>query len=99
VVCPPGGVILFSGAHLHETVPNTSRIARYSIDFRTVHLDEVVTHAGARNLDSRCTGTTMRDYRRCTDLQRLPDEVISSYDRTAVASEILVFNPDLALQV
>jgi len=93
VICPPGGVILFSGAQLHETVPNTSGVARYSIDFRTVHLDEVIAHTGARNIDSRCTGTTMQDYRRCTDLEHLPDEVICSYDAgTAVAGEAPVVN-------
>jgi hypothetical protein len=80
VICPPGGLILFSGAHLHETVPNTSGVARYSIDFRTVHLDEVVAHTGARNQDSRCTGTTIRDYLRCSDLRQLPEDVIRSYD-------------------
>ena len=39
---PPGGIILFSGAQLHETVPNEAGVARYSIDFRTVHFDDVV---------------------------------------------------------
>jgi hypothetical protein len=87
VICPPGGIILFSGAQLHGTVPNTSGVARYSIDFRTVHLNEVVAHDGARNMDSRCTGTTMGDYLRCTDLQRLPAEVISSYDGPKIAVE------------
>ncbi len=80
VICPPGGIILFSAAQLHGTVPNTSGFARYSIDFRTVHLAEVVAHDGARNMDTRCTGTTVGDYLRCTDLQHLPAEVISSYD-------------------
>src|SRR5258707_6123062 len=32
----PGGVIVFSGAQLHSTVPNTSGRTRYSVDFRTV---------------------------------------------------------------
>lgn len=50
---PPGGIILFSGAQLHETKPNTTNFARYSIDFRTVHLDDVETQRGAVNLDSR----------------------------------------------
>src|ERR1700722_7781846 len=38
VVANVGGVMLFSAAQLHSTVPNTSGITRYSIDFRTVHL-------------------------------------------------------------
>jgi hypothetical protein len=86
LLCPPGGVILFSGAHLHETVANTSGIARYSIDFRTVHLDDVSADIGARNIDSRCTGTTMGDYLRCIDLQHLPAELIEAHDRGNVTT-------------
>ena len=37
---PPGAIIVFSGAQLHETVENTTGVARYSIDFRTVHYDD-----------------------------------------------------------
>jgi len=80
VLCPPSGLILFSGAHLHETVPNTSGVARYSIDFRTVHHGDAVTHLGATNVDSRCTGTTMGDYLRCSDLYHLPEELVALYD-------------------
>ena len=81
IICPPAGLILFSGAHLHETVPNTSGVARYSIDFRTVHYDDAVAHLGARNVDSRCTGTTMQDYLRCSDLSHLPDSLVVAYER------------------
>jgi hypothetical protein len=80
VICPPGGLILFSGAHVHETVPNTSGAARYSIDFRTVHHGDAVAHRGATNVDSRCTGTTMRDYLRCADLSHFPSALIASYE-------------------
>jgi hypothetical protein len=94
---PTGGIILFSGAQLHETVPNTTDIARYSIDFRTVHLDDVMARRGAPNLDSRCTGTTMRDYLRGADLQHLSDEAISLHDDgTAVTDKVLYFGDRLA---
>lgn len=97
VICPPGGVILFSGAQLHETVPNTSGLARYSIDFRTIHFDDVVAHSGAPNVDSRCTGTTMRDYLRCSDLERLPDAIVRTYDDgTEVRGAPLVFQGQAA---
>src|SRR5215213_131603 len=56
VVCPPGGLILFSGAHLHSTVPNTSGRSRFSIDFRTAHADELATFGGAPSIDRHCTG-------------------------------------------
>jgi hypothetical protein len=79
IICPPAGLILFSGAHLHETVPNTSGIARYSIDFRTVHYGDALTHVGAENVDARCSGTTMQDYLRCSDLAHLPDALVAAY--------------------
>ncbi len=96
-VPPPGGVILFSGAQLHETVENTTGLARYSIDFRTVHLDDVRERRGAPNVDAKCTGTTMRDYLRAADLARLPDELIALYDDgTATSDRILAFGDRLA---
>jgi hypothetical protein len=83
MVCPVGGAYLFSAAQLHSTVPNTSKITRYSIDFRTVHLDDVLGRVGARNVDSACTGTTIGDYLRATDLSHLPQEAMALYlDRT-----------------
>jgi hypothetical protein len=94
---PPGSIILFSGAQLHETVENTTGIARYSIDFRTVHYDDVVARRGAANIDSRCTGTTMRDYLRCTDLAHLPEHVVKLHDDgTEIVDRILYFGERLA---
>jgi hypothetical protein len=79
LVCPAGGAYLFSAAQLHSTVPNTSDFIRYSIDFRTVHFDDVVNRGGAHNCDSECTGTTMADYLRASDLAHLPSELIADY--------------------
>ncbi len=59
IVAPVGGVMIFSGAQLHSSIPNTSGRTRYSIDFRTVHGGDVASLAGAPNIDSRCTGTSM----------------------------------------
>jgi hypothetical protein len=81
LVTPPGGVVVFSGAHLHSSVPNTTGKTRFSIDFRTVHLDDVESARGAPNIDSECTGTTMGDYLRVTDLAHIPDELAARYDR------------------
>ncbi len=79
VVANVGGAMLFSAAQLHSTVPNTCGITRYSIDFRTVHLDDVWNKSGAPNVDSASTGTTMRDYLRATDFAHLPEEAIMLY--------------------
>src|SRR5258706_9582003 len=85
LVCPVGGIIVFSGAQLHSSVPNTSGVTRFSLDFRTVHKDDVRERRGASNLDAACTGTTMRDYLRAQDLERLPQDLIALYDDATVS--------------
>jgi len=79
VVCEVGGPFLFSAAQLHSTVPNTSPRVRYSIDFRTVHLDDVWNRTGAPNIDSACTGTSLGDFLKGTDLSHLPPEALALY--------------------
>jgi len=79
IVSKVGGMFLFSAAQLHSTVPNTAGVPRYSIDFRTVHLDDVLGKIGAANVDSECTGTTLGDYLRGTDLSHLPEEALALY--------------------
>ncbi len=79
MVCKVGGAYQFSAASLHSTVPNTSDVVRYSIDFRTVHLADVRSRIGARNVDSQCTGTTMGDYLKGTDYSHIPEEISSMY--------------------
>ncbi|MFZ0885549.1 MAG: hypothetical protein WAN14_19255 [Candidatus Acidiferrales bacterium] len=79
LVCEVGSAYQFSAAHMHSTVPNTSGLTRFSIDFRTVHLDDVWTRTGAPNIDSQCTGTTMGDYLKATDLSRLPADAMALY--------------------
>jgi hypothetical protein len=93
LVCPPGGVILFSAAQLHSTVPNTSGLTRYSIDFRTVNSGDVIAMRGARNLDSWPTGTSLRDFRRSDNLALIPEEVVQAYDKGAYETGALVFQP------
>lgn len=96
VVNSPGGLILFSGAQLHATVPNTSGRTRFSVDFRTVHIDDVADQRGAPNLDSDGTGTTLRAHLRGTDLEPLPEELARIYDPTPPEGAILVFRPGAA---
>jgi hypothetical protein len=85
LICEVGSPFLFSAGQLHSTVPNTSPYVRYSIDFRTVHLDDVIKRIGAPNIDSACTGTTMNDYLRGTDLSHLPPNVLAMYGDGALA--------------
>jgi len=80
VITKAGGILVFSGAHLHSTVPNFSGKTRFSIDFRTVHIDDVAVFRGAHNVDSSCTGTCMNDYLRGTDLSHIPEALVAAYE-------------------
>jgi hypothetical protein len=86
VVAAVGGPLVFSAAHLHSTVPNTTDRTRFSIDFRTVNIDDLADGRGAPNLDSACTGTTLRDFLRASALEPLPEEIVAMYDRAAAAA-------------
>jgi hypothetical protein len=90
---PPGTLILFSAQQLHSTVPNTSGYGRWSVDFRTVHSDDVATRRGARNVDSACTGTALRDFLRVSDLARLDEALVLPYDGGASPQEGVVHFP------
>ena len=93
LVCPPSGIVLFSAAQLHSTVPNTSGLTRYSIDFRTVNIDDVIAMRGAPNIDSAATRTSLRDFRRASDLTRISDDVVGAYDKQLSQEGTLVFQP------
>jgi hypothetical protein len=86
VVTPPGGTLVFSAAQLHSTVPNTTSRTRFSIDFRTVNLNDLLEGVAAPNVDSECTGTTLRDFLRASDLEPLPEDVVAAYDRRPVTA-------------
>ena len=79
IVCDVGGMIVFSAAHMHSTVPNTSGLTRFSIDFRTVHLDELDGDKGAPNIDGASTGTTIGDYLRGSDNSHVPEPIAAQY--------------------
>jgi hypothetical protein len=81
---------------LHSTVPNTAGRARFSIDFRTVHLHDVAARNGAPNIDSACTGTTLRDFVCAADLSRMPEELVLPYDQEPPTDGVLVFGPPKA---
>jgi hypothetical protein len=80
VITPVGGMLLFSAAQMHSTVPNATGRTRFSIDFRTVHRGDVEAFRGAPNVDSACTGTTMDDYLRGTDLSHIDSALVSMYE-------------------
>jgi hypothetical protein len=83
IVCNVGGVILFSPAHLHAAVPNTTGKTRFSIDFRSVNFGDVLAHRGAPNIDSHSPTSALRDFMRPSDLSRVPEEVVRTYETVA----------------
>jgi hypothetical protein len=91
LVCPVGGIILFSGAHLHSSVPNTSGKTRYSIDFRTVNVDDLDQGIGAHNIDSACTGTVLREFKSAANLTDLPAQVLAKYEDGTEVEGALVY--------
>jgi len=92
-VVPPGGIIVFSGAQLHSTVPNTTNLVRWSIDFRTINIDDVTSKRGAPNTDSASTGTSLRDFLRVADFAPIPEEIVAAYDDGVPAGGVAVFKP------
>jgi len=95
-VVPPGGVIVFSGAQLHSTVPNTTNVVRWSIDFRTVNVDDLASKRGAPNVDSASTGTSLRDFLRVDDLAPIPEDIVVAYDDGVPAGGMAVFKPEIS---
>ena len=57
--CPvtkPGDLMGFSAAHLHGSVINKSKFARFSFETRTLHLHDVALNRSAPNIDNRGSG-------------------------------------------
>jgi len=83
LVPPVGGVMLFSGDQLHASIPNTSGVARYSVDFRTVDIADLRRGRGAPGVDVEATGTSLGDFHRLSDGSALPAEEVAHLGRPA----------------
>lgn len=93
VLPPPGAVMLFSGAQLHSSTPNTSGRARFSVDFRTVDVVDLEAGRGAPLVDVRCTGTAVRDFRRVLDGRPIDESAVVRLFGEPPAGSMLVFDP------
>lgn len=92
LVPPVGGIMLFSGDQLHASIPNTSGVTRYSVDFRTVHIADVRDGTSAPGVDVACVGTALRDFHRLSDNASMAEEDVAPYD-TADAQGVKVYVP------
>ncbi len=68
IAATAGEPIMFSACQLHATAPNVSGVTRFSIDFRTVSLDDLELGLGGPNVDCAATGSTLGDFIRTADL-------------------------------
>ncbi len=71
-----GDAFLFSAAHLHSTAANTSGRTRFSLDFRSLHRDDLLEGRGAPNVDSGATGTTLGDFLCADDFRPIDPELV-----------------------
>lgn len=90
----PGQILLFSGAHLHRSIPNTSGLSRYSVDFRTVDLSDLTAGRGASLADASCTGTAIRDFVSVKDESGFDENVVRSIFGVPPENARLVFQPE-----
>jgi hypothetical protein len=91
----PGEVLLFSGAQLHASIPNTSGRARFSVDFRTVSVPDLMVGRGAPLVDAHCTGTAIRDFINVADEGPFDEQTIVGLFGAPPADAMLVFgSPD-----
>lgn len=92
VVLPsPGSVLLFSAAHLHRSIPNTSGRARFSVDFRTIDVRDLVAGRGAPLVDVECTGTSIRDFHSVADGSAFDEETVRTLFGVPPTDAMLVF--------
>ena len=87
----PGEVLLFSGAQLHASMPNTSGRARFSVDFRTVYVPDLLAGRGAPLVDAYCTGTAIRDFVNVADEHRFDEELVRELYAAPPEDALLVF--------
>jgi len=93
VVLPaPGAVLLFSGAQLHTSIPNTSGRARYSVDFRTVDARDLQAGRGAPLVDAHCTGTAIRDFYNVADGSAFDEQTVTQLFGAPPPGAMLVFS-------
>jgi hypothetical protein len=87
----PGQLLLFSGAQLHKSIPNTSGMARYSVDFRTVDTRDLQAGRGAPLADAYCTGTAIRDFISVKDESPFDESLVRSLYGAPPEDAMLVF--------
>jgi hypothetical protein len=66
---PKGSLLLFAGAHLHAPIPHATGVTRFSVEFRTFHIEDLHTKRES-NSDNQSKGSTAGDFLRASDFIR-----------------------------
>jgi len=72
-VIEPGDLLCFSGTHLHASVPNTTGVARFSVEVRTVDAGDATEGRGAPNVDGEAPRVASGWFRHVEDGATLPE--------------------------
>ena len=72
----------------------SSGLARYSIDFRTLDVRDLLEGHGAPLADAWCTGTSIRDFVRVADERPFDEETVRSVFGAPPEGAHLVFTTD-----
>lgn len=72
LVIEPGDLLCFSGAHLHASVPNTTGLARFSVEVRTADAGDAAEGRGAPNMDGEAPRVASGWFRHVRDGTPLP---------------------------
>ena len=67
VMLEPGDLLSFSSAHLHGSVPNTSKATRFSVEMRTINRFDLLTGRAAPNVDNQGTELMYQWFKRISD--------------------------------
>lgn len=98
LVPQPGQVIVFSGAHLHASIENTSGVGRYSVDFRTLDRRDMFAGRGAPTVDVHCSGTMLREFKSVATDEGFPEALVREMAGAPPEDAILLFDAELAAQ-
>jgi len=78
IVQNAGDLMVFSTCQLHASAPNEMDRIRYNYDLRTLNIEDMQQDRGPANLDSKATGTTLKDFLRVSDLKPLDPALVGS---------------------
>ena len=71
ITVEPGDVLIFSGAHLHASVPNDSGATRFSLELRSLDISDTAADLGAPNVDGYAPHRAWHWFRRLDSGARL----------------------------